>query len=518
MDEENTAINIAPSIAPATLRAFLSRYVPISCALAATLLVTNVSSAGIKLVPASKTVSSMTDSKGSGGSAPLGVDLAILEDSVDGKPIYPLDLGTALQLADATNPQVNLVRERIQQALALQTAARTLWLPAIRGGVTYSQHSGPLQDTVGRIIDTNRSSLQAGTGAFAFGSGPPMLPGIAFDFQVADALFQPLAARRAVAAKQAASVAASNDIIFDAGRLFVELEKAYADVGIAAEALANTDQLGMLTDSYAKSGAGLLSDADRVRAEVELRRNDVLRSQEGVYVASARLARPLRLDQGLLLRPIDGRLVPLDLISPETPLDDQLALARTSRPELAEIINLVGEAEARRNRERYAPLVPSVSVGMSVGGFGGQGGGNSYQFGDRADFQAIAYWQLRNLGVGDYAARRDRESQVRQNSLRREAIIDLVAQEVSEAHAQVRFRSKQIENARRGVTVALDSFRRNLDRIRGAQGLPIEVLQSIQALAQSRREYARAVADYNIAQFALQRATGVLGSAGHSSR
>jgi outer membrane protein TolC len=427
-----------------------------------------------------------------------------------GKAIYPIDLETALRLADATNPQLHLVRERIQQALAQQQQARALWLPAVRGGVTYSQHTGPLQDTVGKIINTNRNSLEAGSGAFAFGSGPPMLPGVAFDFQVADALFQPLAARRAVEAKQAASAAASNDLLFEVGRHFVELQRNYADVGIAQECLDNTEQLAQITDAFAKSGTGLLSDADRVRAELEIRRNESLRSQESVVVSSARLARPLRLDQNLLLHPLDHQLVPLELVSLDTPLVELITQAGSHRPEMAEVGSLIGEAQARRTRERMAPFVPTVSIGTSYGGFGGSGGGNPYAFSDRTDFQAIAYWQLRNLGLGDQAALRDRQSQVRQMNLRRETLIDLIAQEVTEAHAQVHFRRKQIENARRGVVVALESFKRNLDRIRGGQGLPIEVLQSIQALAQARREYARRVADFDVAQFALQRAVGAM--------
>ncbi len=50
--------------------------------------------------------------------------------------------------------------------------------------------------------------------------------------------------------------------------------------------------------------------------------------------------------------------------------------------------------------------------------------------------------------------------------------------------------------------------RRNLERIRGGQGLPLELLQAIQALDLSRLEYLRAVADYDAWQFRLYRATG----------
>lgn len=86
--------------------------------------------------------------------------------------------------------------------------------------------------------------------------------------------------------------------------------------------------------------------------------------------------------------------------------------------------------------------------------------------------------------------------------------MDQVAREVVEAHVQVQSRSGQMSTARLGVEAAQASQQQNLDRIEQAKGLPIEVLQSIAALAQARREYLRTIIDYNIAQFTLYRALG----------
>jgi len=58
------------------------------------------------------------------------------------------------------------------------------------------------------------------------------------------------------------------------------------------------------------------------------------------------------------------------------------------------------------------------------------------------------------------------------------------------------------------VQIGIDAFEHNLVRIQRGEGLPIEALQSAQALLQARREYLRSVTDYNAAQFALQRALG----------
>ncbi|MEZ6064787.1 MAG: hypothetical protein R3B90_03550 [Planctomycetaceae bacterium] len=65
-----------------------------------------------------------------------------------------------------------------------------------------------------------------------------------------------------------------------------------------------------------------------------------------------------------------------------------------------------------------------------------------------------------------------------------------------------------ISGDRAAIAAAEASYSRNVERIRQGQGLPIEVLQSIQALATARREYLTAVMDFNESQFRLQRALG----------
>jgi outer membrane protein TolC len=147
-------------------------------------------------------------------------------------------------------------------------------------------------------------------------------------------------------------------------------------------------------------------------------------------------------------------------------------------------------------------------MGASYGGFGGGLGSDIEHFGDRFDFDAAAYWEIRNLGHGDAAARSAARARIDQARYRQIQIMDQVASEIAEAHAQVVARRQQLEAAEEGVRAATASYRRNTARIRDAQGLPLEVLQSLQALDQSRRQYLRVVAGYNEAQFRLQRALG----------
>jgi outer membrane protein TolC len=259
---------------------------------------------------------------------------------------------------------------------------------------------------------------------------------------------------------------------------------------------------------FARNGEGTLADADRAATEVGLRDVDRARADEAYYVARARLAQVLRLEPTLKLTPIEEQVVPLELVDVSLPASELVAQGLSARPELAEQRHLTAAAVERLRRERLAPLVPSLLIGTSYGGFGAGLGGDIDDYGDRLDFDAVAYWELRNLGAGEQAARCTAQAQVNQARVRHTAMMDLVAREIVEAHARVEARRRQIQSAREATAVAESSYRRNVERIHGGVGLPLEALQSIQALATTRREYVRAVSDYNAAQFQLQRAMG----------
>ncbi len=86
--------------------------------------------------------------------------------------------------------------------------------------------------------------------------------------------------------------------------------------------------------------------------------------------------------------------------------------------------------------------------------------------------------------------------------------MDQVAREIIETREQILSRRRQIKITQGAVKVARDSYERNQKRIQNAQGLPLEVLQSIQALSQAQREHVRAIVEFDQAQFQLFRAIG----------
>ncbi|MBL9081141.1 MAG: TolC family protein [Planctomycetales bacterium] len=421
---------------------------------------------------------------------------------------YPIDLATAVHLAGGRSLAVALAREQAREAQARVMAADALWLPSIRMGLNYNKHEGVIQDVVGNAFNTSRGAFYSGMGAGAVGAGSPVFPGIAANFHLADALAQPLAARQTAASRSRATSAAMNDVLLEAAVGYMDLLARAQEIAVATEALDHAKRLGELTGSFAQSGEGTQADADRASTEVGLREIEAARADEAMRTAAARLTEILRLDPTLKLVPIEQQLEPLEIADSSLPVGELVARGLSARPELSEQRHLVAAAVERLRRERMAPLVPSLLIGTSYGGFGAGLGGDIDDFGDRFDFDAVAYWELRNLGVGDAAARSTAQAQVGQARTRQTAMLDRVAREVVEAHARVTSRRTQMEAARRTLEAADASYRRNLERIHGGVGLPLESLQSLQALATVRREFVRTVADFNTAQFQLQRALG----------
>ena len=434
------------------------------------------------------------------------------DDSIDStyseSPVeQPIDLTTALLLTTGQNPQVAFAKARIEESLAQLDRANALKLPTIRAGVNYNKHEGRIQDVAGTVIETSRGSFYSGLGANAVGAGSPAVPGLVSQFHFADAIFQPRIAQRTACARQAGAMAVNNDLLLATAVAYTELLRSAQELAVNESIVRRAELLEKTTDEFERVGEGLASDHDRALTELALRKNAHARAEESFDVASARLAELVRWDASQRLVPSEPQLVPIELVEAGEPRE-MVALALSNRPELAESRHLVGEAVERLRREQKAPLVPSVLLAASYGGLGGGLGGDLTNYGDRFDADAVAYWEVRQLGIGERAVQREARSRITQARMREIAIMDRIAREVHESRAQINSRRKQMETSKEAVQAAENSFDKNWDRIRSGKGLPIEVLQSIQALANAQSEYIRAVSDYNVAQFTLQRSLG----------
>jgi outer membrane protein TolC len=414
-------------------------------------------------------------------------------------------------LAGANNLQIALADERVRQAEARRQGAEVQWLPSLDLGVGYNNHAGRIQDTGGNIVDTRRSSVFVGGGP---NLGPAALTGgdgssrLVVGAPLADLLFTPLAERQAVRAADASRAATFNDTLLQVGLAYLDLLRAQEQVAVARETVANAEEFERLVSSRVRAGTIPPADGLRARAELADRRRQELQAREAVADASAELVRLLRLDPAVGLFSLDAQPVPIDLVDVNIPLPDLLSQGLTNRPELAQYQALVEAALARLKQEQWRPLIPAVQLGYSAGDYGGGKGSFFGDFGGRGDFDALLVWELRNLGLGNRALRRERDSQLRQAELTGEQVRDAVAAEVARAYHEVQFRRGEIEAARAQVEAAAEALPLNFKGVREGTLRAIEAQQAVQALAASRGQYLAAVIDYDRAQFQLLRAIG----------
>lgn len=245
-----------------------------------------------------------------------------------------------------------------------------------------------------------------------------------------------------------------------------------------------------------------------MQTELILIDNRLIAARERMAVASARLAQAISIEANSQILPMDVTAVPLDLIASQSDKPSLISTGLSTRPELKESQALVAAACEEFKRQKYAPFVPSVLLGYSTGGFGGGVGGGIDNVDGRYDFDAVMTWQVRNLGFGERASRRESTARVQQAKFETLRVMDQVALEVSESYSQVEFRRQQMAITQQAIRTAEKSYASNLRRIREGEGLPIEVLQAVQALESARRAYLRAVIEHNQAQFRLQWALG----------
>ena len=424
------------------------------------------------------------------------------------EPSVDLNLPSALAMVAGQHPAVGLARWRVQEAYARLARAEAMWLPSIQAGFGFHRHDGNYQASDGSVVDVNRNSFQYGLGTGATGAGTTPNPGLVAQFHLADAIFQPKVAEATAWASGHAANATENLQLLTVALAYIDLVSAHQDVSILEASKTRTAELAKLTGDFAEAGQGLKADADRMQTELALMENRLIAAQEQSAVASARLAQAISLSGQPRIMPLDVTVVPIELVSVDVDKASLIGTGLAMRPELKESQALVAAACQAYNREKYAPFVPSVLLGFSTGGFGGGLGNELDDVSGRYDIDAVMSWQVRNLGLGEKAARREQSARVQQAKYERIRVMDQVAREISEGYARVQSRHRQLAATERAIEFALDSYDRNLKRIRDGEGLPLEVLQSLQALETASRAYLRAVVDHNRAQFELQWAQG----------
>jgi outer membrane protein TolC len=465
-------------------------------------------------------------------SQPVSVDVRAPWES----QVMPIDLPTALRLAQTSNLDVARARQVVAGASAQFDRARYMALPNIVYGSTFVDHTGHLQQSSGDIINRDRTSLWVG-------GGPSMI------FPISEVFFAPLAARQVLTATEAGMTRVTNDtllVVADAYFSVLRARRRLAGLVEALDQLASPEKgairgqakglLPMMRDFVEVGGKeALRADVYRVEVDVYRRRTDISAALQDLRVMMAELARLLHLDPEVPLLPIEDFRVAVNLPGEawmSAPLETLVAFGLNNRPELAENQALVQATLARVQAAKWRPFIPNLALNYQDGWFGGSpiiwgksaSGtdqfGNSGQinnFGHRSDFDVTLVWQFRNLGLGNRADVFEQKALHEDALLRQLQVHDQVVAQIVASQEQVARSLERVQLVRASLFSesgaqtgpAFQSLRLTLERIKQGEGRALEALDSVRGLNDLLDAYGQALTDYERSRFRLLIALGI---------
>jgi outer membrane protein TolC len=410
--------------------------------------------------------------------------------------VMPIDLPTALRLADAQNLDVQIARERLREAQAEHRAVRNEFFPWLEPGVGFRGHNGKIPNVEGRIIDADKYSYA---------------PGVAVNAQwtVGETWFKALAAKQLEKARQHAVEAVRQQTVLDAARGYYDLALAAGRAAVARGAVRLSADYEAQLLRAVEAGIALKTEVFRARVQKENNGLSLRQALEEERVASARLVQVLRLDPMVRLEAQQADLSPLELATaPDLPSLIGKALAQ--RPELRQSGALVAAAEEGREGAVYGPMVPTLGATAFVGGQGGGPYGEEHEFGSQVDYFIGAHWRVGPGGLLDTARIDASEARLKQAQLTGTKLQDELSRQVVEAHARWESQKEQIGLARDALAAAEEGFLMAQQRKEFAVSAVLETILAEREFTGARTRYLQAVAGYNQAQYELKRAVGDL--------
>jgi outer membrane protein TolC len=408
---------------------------------------------------------------------------------------YVIDLPTVLRLANVQNLDVQIARERLNEARANETSATWQFFPSVSPGVTYKKHEGRVQSVEGDVFDASKGSLAPGIT-------------IAAEVDIGEAYYRRLAALQETKAASEGIKAQQLESALSAAQSYFDLLFTQAAADVARDAIRISSNYLAQIEQAVEAGVAFRGDALRVAVQSERYGLRLRQTLEERRVAAVRLAESLNLNPAIDLVPEKADLVPIELVDSNVALKALVADALANRPDLRQ--NEATLAAARENQKGaiYGPMVPTIGAQIFEGGLGGGTGGNLNNWGAQHDYVLGLSWRLGPGGMFDSGRTRAAEARVKTAALTLEKVQDQIAIQVVEATFRVNSLRDQIAVAKRVVKVSEDGFRLALERKEFSVGIVLETIETEQDLTQAKFDYLKTIADFNKAQYALARAIG----------
>jgi outer membrane protein TolC len=410
--------------------------------------------------------------------------------------VYPIDLPTTLQLAGAQNLDIQIARERLAEAQANRQSAMERFFPWMTAGAAYHRRDGVAQAVpAGTISDAHYQSYNPGAALTA-------------QMDVGDAIYKSLAAKQIVKASDHALEAQRQDTTLSAAQGYFDLAKAGALVEVAREAM-NTSRVYQ-QQLHVAVGAGVAFKGDELRVQSQSEHYEIVLRQalERQRVAAAELAVTLHLDSQVELASRDTILAPITLFSTNSAMDTLVVQALGTRPELKQSQALLQAARATKDGAVYGPLIPTVGAQAFGGGLGGGPDSGPSNFGAEGDYLVGVSWRIGPGGLFDSGRVNASKAQLAAVRLGEAKLKDAIASQVVVSLTRVQSLWAQIALSERNLATATETLRLTRERKQYGVGIVLEDIQAQQDLTQARSDYFTALAEYNKAQYALNKAAG----------
>ncbi len=454
---------------------------------------------------------------------PEGPGAAAGGTTPEGQQWAYIDLPAALRLAGARNGDLVTAYQRTLVATAMQQLAAARALPNLNGGGNFDGHSGALQQASGNILNVTRDSLYVGAGSNAVAAGTVSVPGIQYNLNLSDSIYNYLVTRPQLDRSRWLARATTNDVQLRVALAYGELLCADGARAIVQQSRDNAKEVARVTADFAATGEGRDSERERAATELERREAGMWLADARVYEASALLVEQLNLQSSIRLRPAEPWVVPRSIVPDPIPLNELVVMALYRRPELSAQRAAIHAAMLQLQASRMLPFSPQILAGFSSGTFGGGSNivagnplGNNApagtprfgDFADRTDTDVAVYWSLQNLGLGNRAMIQTARARLRATELEQLIVLNQVRAEVADAYARKQTQLAQLQFREQAVASSQAAYEQDLRRVRAGEGRPLEVLDSLRLVLRSRQDYLNTIIDYNEAQFALYTAMG----------
>jgi outer membrane protein TolC len=446
-------------------------------------------------------------------SNPLATGLTLKAAPVEATDLrFPINLATALRLSDARPLIVAAAQASVWVAEAELTRAKVLWIPTFNMGFDYLRHDGGGPDF-------NKGIMTAPSVNFFYGG-----VGMWGNIPVADAIFQPLAARQALNAQHYQIQTAKNDALMQTADAYFRVHQAR---GMYSGALYSVERGHELVERIAQLTKELVPrvEIDRARNMLADLEQQAVSARQDWRERSADLTQVLRLDPRAVIVPLEHDHTQITMIDPARSLDDLMPIALTNRPELGRQQAMVQAMIAQVRLEKARPFIPNVLVNgfqtpyeMIQAGIFGLGPNNQLnQWRGRVDLSYQPMWQLEAFGIGNLARIKEQRGHESMAIIELYKAQDTVAADVTRAQARVQSAAARVLQADRALRTAIITFNGNYEGLQQTTRLgdvlvlvnrPQEAVFALQLLKVAFDEYFTTVADYNRGQFELFHALG----------